>query len=59
MDKVEPKTEFGRDLAEMMQGWDTIMAEAKRQFPNASEEEQYQIAKGAFTHALGLDKLGV
>jgi hypothetical protein len=41
-------------LKEMMAAWDKIMETARRQFPNASEEELYQIAKGAMNHQLGL-----
>lgn len=40
-------------IMELMLGWNTIEAEAKRQFPNASKEELYQICKGAMNHALG------
>jgi len=41
-------------LEKMMEGWNTIMAAARQQFPNATEEELYKIAKGAMNHALGI-----
>ena len=41
-------------LKEMMDGWNKIMAAAREQFPTATEEELYQIAKGAMNHALGI-----
>lgn len=39
-------------IKEMMEAWNTIMEAVKKQFPNASEEELYQIAKGAMDHAI-------
>ena len=48
------QTTFAKDLQEMMNGWNAIMAAARAQFPNASEEEIYQIAKGAMVQTLGL-----
>jgi len=45
---------FAQDLQEMMNGWNTIVAAARAQFPGASEEEIYQIAKAAMAHTLGL-----
>ena len=47
-------TTFAQDLQEMMSGWSKIVAAARQQFPAASEEEIYQIAKGAMRHTLGL-----
>ena len=41
-------------LKEMMDGWNKIMEAAHKQFPAATEEELYQIAKGAMNHALGI-----
>ena len=41
-------------LKEMMEGWNKIMEAARQQFPAATEEELYQIAKGAMNHALGI-----
>lgn len=40
-------------IKEMMEGWNKIMEAARQQFPGASEEELYQITKGAMNHALG------
>lgn len=48
------QTTFAQDLQEMMSGWNKIMAAAREQFPDASEEKLYQIAKGAMQHTLGL-----
>lgn len=42
------------DIREMMNAWNTIIAAARKQFPAASEEEIFQIAKGAMNNALGL-----
>ena len=48
------QTTFSQDLQEMMNGWNAILAAARAQFPAASEEEIYQIAKGAMAHTLNL-----
>lgn len=40
-------------IKEMLVAWNTIEAAARIQFPNASEEELYQICKSAMKHALG------
>lgn len=47
-------TTFAEDLKDMMSGWNKIMVAAKAQFPKATEEELYEIAKGAMNHALGI-----
>lgn len=39
------KTTFAQDLLEMMEAWNKIMASARDQFPEASDEELYQLAK--------------
>jgi histone H3/H4 len=41
-----------KDILEMMNAWNKIQAAAREQFPNASEEEIYQITKDAMRHAL-------
>lgn len=41
-------------LKAAMAGWNTIEAKAKQQFPNATQEELYQICKDAMKHALGI-----
>lgn len=41
-------------IGELMNGWNTIMAAARKQFPTSSEEELFQIAKGAMDKAVGL-----
>lgn len=43
---------LAQDIAEMMAAWNKIMTAARAQFPNASEEQLYQIAKGAMEYAL-------
>ena len=48
------KTTAAQDIAEMMAAWNKIMTAAREQFPGASEERLYEIAKGAMVHALGL-----
>jgi len=42
-------------LAELMEAWTTIEASARAEFPGASEEQIYQITKGAMNHALRID----
>ena len=55
MEKQTPESDsLVADLKEMMAGWNKIEAAAKKQFPCASKEELYQIAKGAMNHALGI-----
>lgn len=39
-------------IAKMMEAWNKIEAQAKKQFPNASKEEIYRITKDAMNHAL-------
>jgi hypothetical protein len=39
-------------LKKMMNGWNTIEAKAKAQFPNATKDELYQICKDAMNFAL-------
>lgn len=41
-------------IKEAMQGWNTIEAAARKEFPNATPEELYQICKSAMNHALGI-----
>ncbi len=48
-------TTFAADIAEMMAAWNTIMAAAKREFPGASDEKLYQIAKSAMNHSLKME----
>jgi len=48
------QTTFAQDLQEMMAGWNKIVAAARAQFPAASDEEIFQIAKGAMAHTLGM-----
>jgi len=46
--------QLAKDIAELMNGWNKIEEEAKKQFPNASKEEIQRIATGAMNHALGI-----
>lgn len=39
-------------IAKMMEAWNKIEAQAKKQFPNASKEELYRITKSAMQSAL-------
>ena len=39
-------------LKEMMAGWNTIEAAARKQFPNASKDELFKICSDAMKHAL-------
>ena len=48
------KITLKQDLAEMMKGWNTIMAAAKIEFPAATDEELFKIASSAMRHALGM-----
>ena len=45
---------FAQDLTEMMAAWAKIEAAAAEQFPNATDEERYQIVSGAFAKSLGV-----
>lgn len=47
-----PEMTTAQAIKEMMAGWMKIEAEAKKQFPNATAEELYQICKSAMNHAL-------
>lgn len=44
---------FAQDLAALMAAWDAVMAAARAEFPNATAEEQYQIAFGCMRQRLG------
>jgi len=41
-------------IAEMMSAWNKVEAAAREQFPSASDEEIYQITKGAMNEWLNL-----
>jgi len=41
-------------ISELMAAWNKIMDAARAQFPDANDEELYQIAKGAMDHAVGI-----
>ena len=42
------------DVREMMQAWDSLMAQARAQFPGAQEEEIFVICSNAMACSLGL-----
>lgn len=44
------------DIEKMMRVWNRIMAKARKQFPNASEEEYFRISQRAMNYALGIKK---
>lgn len=47
-------SEFAKDLLEMINGWNLIEKRAREQFPNATDEEIYQITNSTFRYSLGL-----
>lgn len=44
------------DFREMIAAWEKITTAAKKEFPNATDEELYQIAHSAMMFALGFNK---
>ena len=51
---MKPTSGTVEALKEAMQGWNTIEAAARSEFPNATPEELYQICKSAMNKALGI-----
>lgn len=51
MNNDTPRT-FAQDWKELMDGWITIQTAARAAFPQATDQEIYEITKGAFEHAL-------
>ncbi|MGC1404551.1 MAG: hypothetical protein WA974_16660 [Thermodesulfobacteriota bacterium] len=45
-----------QDFKLMMDGWDTIMKAARKQFPDESEAKLFAIASVAMNHAIDLQK---
>ena len=45
-------TALGNDLMEMMNAWDAITNQARTQFPNATDDQIFEIAKNAMMHAM-------
>lgn len=43
---------IAEDLKKLMDGWNTIEEAAKKEFPNATKDELYEITKGAMDFAL-------
>lgn len=48
------KNEVAETIQEMMEAWNKIMAAAREHFPNANEDELYNIAKNAMDKAVGI-----
>jgi len=46
---------FAQDLKLAMDWWDKLVAEVRRQNPNATEEYVYKITAGAYASALKID----
>lgn len=44
--------EAAQDIQEMMQAWEAINAAVRAQYPQASDETVYQIAKGTMNKIL-------
>lgn len=42
------------DIREMLSAWNKIQSAARRQFPQANDEEIYRLTAGAMNHSLGL-----
>ena len=53
MNKTNNAT-LAADLKEMMAAWSKIETAARREYPKCSEEEIFEICKGAMNHALKL-----
>jgi len=47
-------TTAGKDIKIMMELWDKMLAIVRAQYPQASEEEKYQLAKNAVYMKLNL-----
>jgi hypothetical protein len=58
VNETEVRKSIASDIAEMMRVWNKIMATAKKQFPNASSDELYQIALGAMKSQLKMSRPG-
>lgn len=46
--------EIRATLSEMMNTWDQIMKSARKLFPNATDDQLYEIAKNAMNRAVGI-----
>lgn len=46
--------ELKETLVELMGGWNQIMGEARKKFTSSTDEELFEITKGAMNHALGI-----
>lgn len=49
---IKTHTTFAQDMMAMMNAWENIISAAKVQFPNADDEEIFQIASNAMRHTL-------
>lgn len=54
MNTTQSQPTFADDFRSMLNGWTKIEAAARTQFPQATEEQLYEICKGAMRRALGL-----
>jgi hypothetical protein len=52
--KIEAKTQFGRDLADLLFVWQTVEMAARRHLPHATDEEIYEAVSGAAKYGMGL-----
>jgi len=48
-------TNFAASLKEMMQNWNQIVAAVRAEFPNATDDEVFEIAKSAMNRSLGIN----
>jgi hypothetical protein len=48
-------TALGNDLLEMMNAWNVIVDQARATFPNATEDQLFDIAKNAMMHTLRIN----
>jgi hypothetical protein len=48
---------FAEDVIDMMGGWERITAATRIQFPQATDEERYQIAKRTMAHILAVTEV--
>ena len=49
---MKKETFTAKDLKKMMKAWSVIEYAVSKEFPTASKEERYQLAKDAMTQAM-------
>ena len=52
--KIEAKTELGKALSDLLFAFQTTEAAARKKFPNANDEEIYQIVEGAAKYGMAM-----